>query len=81
MKNNKHIVSYEKILGVQQKLDTLKYEDRKTLLGRELIKTRGVIYYLKEGRYEDANKSILELKQTFYEIFYKIKKINERNNN
>ncbi|HUS49020.1 MAG TPA: hypothetical protein VMZ91_02590 [Candidatus Paceibacterota bacterium] len=78
MKRNKHIIAYNQILGIQQKLDRLDGED-KVLLGREKIRTDGTILYLKEGQYEKASENIKELKVNFYKIYEKIK--NEKNNN
>ena len=73
MKRSKHIIAYNKMLGVEQKLNNLDGE-KKVILGREMIKTRGAIFYLKEGRYKDASKNIRELKEQFYKIFEKEKK-------
>ncbi len=77
MKRNKHIIAYNKILGVEQKLNNLD-EEKKVILGREVIKTRGIIFYLKDGRYYDASKNIKELKEQFYKIFEKVKNENNK---
>ena len=78
MKNNKHIIAYHKVLGIQQKLETLE-EEKRLLLNNELIKIRGIIQYLKDGRYGEAIKNIKELKNCFYKVYEKVK--SENNNN
>ena len=77
MKRNKYIIAYNKVLGVEQKLRGLD-EEKKVILGREMIKTRGAIHYLKDGRYKDASKNIRELKEQFYKIFEKVKNENNK---
>ena len=78
MKNNKHIIAYHKILGIQQKLDKIE-EEKKVLLNNERIRIKGMIQYIKDGRYEDVIKNIKELKKNFYKLYEKIK--SENNNN
>ena len=78
MKRNKHIIAYNHMLGVQQKLGRIDGE-KKVLLGVEKIRTNGTIYYLKEGRYKEALDNIKELKINFYKRYEKVK--NENNNN
>jgi len=58
---SKHIPSYHKVLGVQQKLAGLDIKYREKLFPK-LVKTRGIINHLTNGRYEEAHAQMLELK-------------------
>ena len=75
----KHIPSYNKILGVQQKLAGLD-KDRKVQLFSQLITTRSIINYFTNGRYQDGYNQILKLKRELVNICLRIKN-NERDKN
>ena len=75
----KHIPSYNKILGVQQKLAGLD-RDRKKQLFSQLITTKSIINYFTNGRYQDGYNQILKLKQELINICLQIGN-NERNRN
>lgn len=68
----KHIPAYHKILGVQQKFAGLSREDRGRLFP-QLIKARGIINYLTNGRYDEAHAQILKLKGELVRICLGIK--------
>lgn len=78
--NDKHIISYNKMLGVQQKLEQLT-DPEKTELSVELIKVRSVIYYLTEGRYKDAMDSLEKARESIYKIYGQVGKKYENNRN
>ncbi len=75
----KHIPSYHKILGVQQKLAGLD-KDRKAQLFSQLIATRSIINYFTNGRYQDGYNQILKLKRELVNICLRVKN-NERDKN
>ena len=72
----KHIPSYHKILGVQQKLGGLR-KSYKNELFSQLINVRGIINYLTNGHYKDAHSRILKLKEDLIKICFRIE--NEKN--
>ena len=72
----KHIPSYQKLLGLQQKMETLPLEKRGFFF-KELIKVRGAITYFLNGRYDDGMNSLIEVKKKVIKLLLK----NERNKN
>jgi hypothetical protein len=75
----KHIPSYRKILGVQQKISGLPIDDKNKLFS-QLICVRGIINYFLNGRYDEAYSQILRLKSDLVKICLEIEK-NERDTN
>ena len=73
----KHIPSYHKMLGVQQKLGGLD-QSYKNILFSNIVITRSAISYLMNGRYEDAANQIKKLKINMTKIYSEIVK-NENN--
>ena len=71
-KPSKHIPSYNKILGVQQKLAGLD-EQRRNRLFSQLIHVRGIINYFMNGRYGEAHSQMLRLKSDLVIICLEIK--------
>ncbi|KKK53828.1 hypothetical protein LCGC14_3090870 [marine sediment metagenome] len=71
----KHIPAYHKILGVQQKLAGLdkSYRDK---LFPQLVKTRGIINYFTNGRYEEAYDQLFKLKTDLVHIHCEIENAN-----
>jgi len=80
LRNGKHIVAYNKMLGVQQKLLQLE-EDKKIELSLQELSCRSISYYMMEGRYNDAKIVIEKMRVDLYKIYGRIKKENERNTN
>lgn len=78
--NNKHIVAYNKMLGVHQKLISLEGE-RKVELSLEELSSRSVSHHMMDGRYEDAMVIIEKMRIDLYRIYGRIKKENEKNRN
>ncbi len=73
---SKHIPAYNKILGVQQKINGLDQE-HKNMLFSSIIATRSIINYFTNGRYEDALARILKLKGKLVKTCFDIE--NEKN--
>lgn len=73
----KHIPAYHKLLGVQQKLETLPIEKRQAIFFKEIIKTRGALTYFLNGRYDDGMVSLMCVKQKVINLLLE----NERNKN
>ena len=73
---SKHIPAYNKILGVQQKLDGLdrKYKE---MLFPKIVITRSIISYFMNGRYDEAHNQTLKLKGDLVKICFEIE--NEKN--
>ena len=71
-KPSKHIPSYNKILGVQQKLAGLDEQSRNKLFS-QLIHVRGIINYFMNGRYGEAHSQMLRLKSDLVIICLEIK--------
>ena len=63
----KYILAYNKMLGVQQKLNELD-KFHKVILINQVAVTRFVINHLINGKYEDAYKNVLKLKKDLIEI-------------
>ena len=80
LKNDKHIVAYNKMIGVHQKICSIVEEEKKELLLNELI-CKDIIHHLLDGRYEQAKESIMIVKTNLYKIYGKVKKKNETNRN
>ncbi len=76
----KHIPSYNKMLGVQQKFAGLnqKYKD---MLFPQMVVARSVISYFTNGRYNEAISQILKLKNSLVKICLDIKEKSEKNTN
>ena len=74
---SKHIPSYRKMLGVQQKISELPSDYRGKMFS-QLICVRGILNYFLNGRYNDAYLNIIELKKNLIKICLEITK-NERN--
>ena len=72
----KHISSYRKMLGVQQKISQLPIEYKNKLFS-QIICIRGIINYFLNGRYNNAYLNILKLKEDLIKISLEINK-NER---
>ena len=73
----KHIPSYRKILGVQQKIAELPIEYKDKMFS-QLIGVRGILNYFLNGRYKDAYLHIIKLKTDLVKICFNIiKKENE----
>ncbi len=72
----KHIPSYNKILGVQQKFAGLDRKHKEMLFSK-MITTRSIISYFTNGRYEEAHRQMLRLKGDLVKICFEIK--NEKN--
>ena len=68
----KHIPSYHKILGVQQKLAGLSEQHRNELFP-QMVKVRGIISYFTNGNYYEAHKQMLTLKDNLVKICLGIK--------
>ena len=77
-KPSKHIPAYQKMLGVNQKIAELNRDYRNKMF-HQMIKTRGIINYLMNGRYEDARKEIIKLKSGLVHICLDIQGNNENN--
>lgn len=77
--NPKHILSYNKMLGVQQKIAQLDEEHRNCLFP-QIIDTRSIISYFVNGKYHDAYNKILKLKKELVSICLKLGK-NEKDKN
>ena len=77
---SKHIPSYNKMLGVQQKFAGLeqKYKD---MLFPQMVVARSVISYFTNGRYSEARSQILKLKSSLIKICLDIKEKSEKNTN
>ncbi len=71
----KHIVAYNKILGVQQKLSGEYPESLQKKLFVENIKIKGVVTYFLNGRYVDGMKSLIQVKNNIIRLITE----NERN--
>jgi len=71
----KHIPSYRKMLGVQQKMSELPMEYRNNLFS-QLICVRRTLNYFLNGRYEEAYLNIIKLKKDLVKIYMGLK--NER---
>ena len=71
----KHIPSYRKMLGVQQKISELPIDYRNKLFS-QLICVRGTLNYFLNGRYEEAYLHIIRLKKDLVKIYLGIQ--NER---
>lgn len=76
----RHIPSYHKMLGVQQKLSGLNEREKNSLFP-QMIATRSIINYFMNGRYEEANNQILKLKKELVQICLELEKKNERDKN
>ena len=70
-KPSKHIPSYNKMLGVQQKLAGLDDKYRNQLFP-QLIKARGIINHFMNGRYDMALEQMLKLKGDLIKICLEI---------
>jgi len=75
---HKHILSYHKMLGVQQKFEELD-DDMKQTVSLDIMKVRTIIHYLKDGAYNRASENMTELKQSLYNQLYNIEPKNENN--
>jgi len=75
----KHIPSYNKILGIQQKLADLDKSHKEEMFS-QLITTRSIVNYFMNGRYQHGYSQILKLKQELVNICIKIES-NERDKN
>jgi len=74
----KHIPSYRKILGVQQKIVELPIEYKNKMFS-QLIGVRGILNYFLNGRYKEAHSHIIKLKTDLVKICFNIiEKENER---
>ena len=73
---SKHIPSYHKILGVQQKLAGLDEKSRNQLFP-QMIKVRGMINNFTNGRYTQVYNQMMELKRDLVNICLEIQ--NEKN--
>jgi hypothetical protein len=71
----KHIPAYHKILGVQQKLAGLE-DSYKNKLFPQIVKVRGVINYLTNGRYDEAYSQMMRIKNELVKICLEIKNAN-----
>lgn len=69
---SKHIPAYHKILGLQQKIETLPIEYKEHFF-EEMIQIRGIIVYFMNGRYNDGINVLLNIKN-------KLNKISNENN-
>ena len=74
----KHIPSYHKMLGVQQKLAGLDKTHKNRLLP-QIINVRGIINYLMSGRYYEAHQRVVKLKIDMTKIYSGTLKKNENN--
>ena len=72
----KHISSYRKMLGVQQKFAGLSQKDRDSLFS-QMVTARSVISYFMNGRYFDSHSQIIKLKGELVIICLNIKKKRE----
>lgn len=68
----KHIPSYNKMLGVQQKLAGLD-QKYKEMLFPQIVNSRSIISYFMNGRYEEAHAHILRLKCDLVKVCIAIK--------
>lgn len=80
LRSNKHIVAYNKMLGVHQKLLLLE-DERKIGLALEELSCRSISHYMLDGRYEEAMAVIEKMRIDLYQIYGRIKKENEKNRN
>jgi len=80
LSRNKHIVAYNKMLGVHQKLLSLE-GDRKIALSLEELSCRSISHYMLDGRYDDAFVVIEKMRIDLYQIYGKVKTENEKNRN
>jgi hypothetical protein len=69
----KHIPSYRKMLGVQQKIVELEssYKDK---MFHELILSRSVLNYFLNGNYDEVCTNILKLKSSLIKICIELEK-------
>jgi len=79
LKNDKHILSHNKILGIHQKLELVKEE--KEELSSEAFRSKVSSQYLIDGQYDRAKEVIGEMKINLYKIYGRVKKENEKNKN
>jgi hypothetical protein len=74
----RHILSYNKMLGVRQKINDLN-EECKNVLFSQIVTCRSVINYFINGRYGEARSRIIKLKTDIIKICCEIKKRKEKN--
>lgn len=67
MEPPRHVPSYQKIVGVQQKLGTLPRDLRQSFFP-QLVMIRGVITYFLNGRYEDGMSQLHKIKRDLISI-------------
>ena len=72
-KQPRHIPSYNKVLGIQQKMVNIK-KPYKDMLFSQLITVRSIIYYFMDGRYHEAYKQLLKLRSELVKIGEDIQK-------
>jgi hypothetical protein len=80
LRNKKHIVAYNKMLGVHQKLLSLA-GDRKIALSLEELSCQSIFHYMLDGRYDDAAVVVEKMRVDLYQIYGKVKTENEKNRN
>ncbi len=80
LNRSKHIVAYNKMLGVYQKLASLEGE-RRIELSLEELSCKSVSHYMLDGRYDDAITVIKKIKIDLCLVYDKVKKENEKNRN
>ncbi len=80
LNRGKHIVAYNKMLGIYQKLTSLE-GDKRVELSLEELSCRSVSYYMLDGRYDDAMVVIKKIRLDLYQVYGKVKKENEKNRN
>lgn len=73
----RHIPAYQKVLGLQQKFNTLSKEEQEYFF-TEIIRIRGVVVYFLNGRYKEAYLVLMDIKKKLISI---IEEFYEKNRN
>lgn len=73
----KYIPYYHKMLGVQQKFNTLDQKDKERFFNH-MIQIRSVIYYVTNGYYEKSYDQLIKLKRELIQICLRIENENNK---
>lgn len=69
---NKHILAYRKMLGIQQKFEGLEVDKKKEMV-LDVFKVKTINHYLLDGRYRDALTVMNQLKTSLYHQLYRLR--------
>jgi hypothetical protein len=75
----KHIVAYNKLLGVQQKLSEVSDREKQHELIDIMISLKFALVYLIDGKYDQTLNRIKTIRTKLYLIYGNVKKYNENN--